>query len=281
MKWFSPVFSVMMQNFRKWRQDCRIWISLALLLIFIHSATSNLSVFCDYTGIKCTPWIYPFLYMQYYAKMLFFFPLVLIFSNAPFTDRNQLYVILRCGRIRWCLGQICYIVAASGVYFLFILFSSVLLNLRCITFSGEWGKILTTLANTNAGTQFQIGFAAERNVIEMMTPVQATWFTFLHSWISGSLLGLVIFLANTKLKGFGTFFAGFLLVFSAIASKQTALAKFSPITWSTLNYIHLAPNDRLPSYGYITISYILLAAALTAVMLITARKYNFEDAFRK
>ena len=281
MKWFKPVISVMIQNFRKWRQDCRIWISLALLMIFIHSATSQLSVFCDYADIKCTPWIYPFLYMQHYQKILYFLPLILIFSNAPFTDNNQLYMILRCGRIRWCLGQICYIIAASAIYFLFIIFASVLLNLKCMTFSGEWGKILTTLANTNAGSQFQIAFSVNRNVIDMFTPFQATWFTFLHSWASGIILGLVIFLANTKLKGIGTFFAAFLLVFSALASKQPSMVKYSPITWSTLNYIHLTQNDLFPSYGYITVSYILLFAVLLLVMLVIARRYSFEEAFRK
>jgi hypothetical protein len=159
--------------------------------------------------------------------------------------------------------------------------SSVLLNLNCITFSADWGKVLTTLANTNAGTQFHLGFTPDRNVINLMTPMQATWFTFLHSWASGALLGLIIFLANTKLKGIGTFLAAFLLVFSALASKQTALAKYSPITWSTLNYIHLTPNDMLPSYGYITVSYILLTVILLTVMIFAAKKYNFEDAFRK
>ena len=169
MKWFNPIFSVMMQDFRKWRQDCRIWISLALLLIFIHSQSDNLSVFCQYTGIKCTQWIFPFLYMQYYTKMLFFFPLVLIFSNAPFTDRNQLYIILRCGRIRWCLGQICYIIAASAIYFLFVMVSSVLLNLNCITISADWGKVLTTLANTDAGTYPSTNTSARRKLRSFLT----------------------------------------------------------------------------------------------------------------
>lgn len=87
MKWFKSIFSIVLQNFRKWKYDCRIWIALFIVLIFIHSLTKGLSDICDYTGVKSSPWTFPFLYMQYYNKMLFFFPLILIFSNAPFIDK--------------------------------------------------------------------------------------------------------------------------------------------------------------------------------------------------
>lgn len=248
MKWFKSIFSIVLQNFRKWKYDCRIWIALFIVLIFIHSLTKGLSDICDYTGVKSSPWTFPFLYMQYYNKMLFFFPLILIFSNAPFIDKNQLYVLIRTGRNKWCIGQMLYIVVASALYFAFVMVFSIVLNLDCIEFTGEWGKLLNTLANTTMGTKFQLGFSPERNVINMFSPISAMWFTFLHSWISGVILGFVIFLFNMKIKGSGTFLASFLLVFSAVAAKQTSLVKMSPVSWSTLNYIQLKPNDGLPSY---------------------------------
>lgn len=280
MKWFKSVFSIALQNFRKWRYDCRIWISLFILLMFIHSYTKGLSYFCDYVNLKSSPWIYPFLYMQYYTKLLFFFPLILIFSNAPFVDSNQLYIIARSGRIKWCIGQICYIFIASAIYFIFIILFSILMNIRCIDFTRDWGKVLNTLANTNAGTQFQIGFSPDSNVIKMFSPLQAIWFTFLHSWISGVILGLIIFLFNMRFKGIGTFMASFILVFSAIASKRISLIKVSPITWSTLNYIHLSRNDKLPNYGYISISYVCILVLLLIIILCISKNYNFDKDFK-
>ena len=118
MNWVRPVVSITMQNFRKWKQDCRIWIAFGIVLVLIHSATKGLSGLCAYTGVRLSPWIFPFLYGSYYSKLLFFFPLVLIFSNAPFMDRNQLYVVIRSGRYRWCLGQMLYIILASALYFI-------------------------------------------------------------------------------------------------------------------------------------------------------------------
>mgnify|MGYP000178248066 CR=1 FL=1 len=281
MKFFRSVYSISLQNFRKWKYDSRILITIFFLLIFIHSYTKGLSSFCDYVNVKSSPWIYPFLYMQYYNKLLFFFPLLLIFSNAPFIDSNQLYIIARSGRIKWCMGQICYIFITSSIYFVFIILFSILLNIKCIEFTNDWGKVINTLANTNAGTEFQIGFSPDRNIVNMFSPLQAVWFTFLHSWVSGVVLGLIIFLFNMIFKGVGTFISSFILVFSAIASKQISLVKFSPVTWSTLNYIHIIKNDGLPNYRYITVGYIGISFVLLILILFVSKKYNYDKDFKK
>lgn len=198
---------------------------------------------------------------------------MLIFSNAPFIDNNQLYVIARSGRTKWFIGQVFYIAITSALYFIFIILSSILLNLDCISFSNEWGKIITTIANTNVGTNFNIELNVSKNVIQFFTPVQAMWFTFLHSWFSGMILGYVIFLFNLNIKGSGTFVASFILVFSAIASKQIFLTKYSPIAWSTMNYIQLKSNDGLPTYNYVCIVYFITITALIACIFISSKRF--------
>ncbi len=281
MKWFKPIYSITLQNFRKWKYDYRIWIALLIMLIFVHSYTKGLSSYCDYVNMKSSPWIFPFLYMQYYTKLLFFFPLILIFSNAPFVDTNQLYVIIRSGRIKWCIGQILYIIVTSAIYFALIILFSVVLNLDCINFTNDWGKVLNTLANTNAASQFEVGFTPNQTVISLFSPLQAMWFTFFHSWISGIILGLIIFLFNMSFKGVGTFISSFVLVFSAIASKQISLVKFSPITWSTLNYLHININDKLPSYGYVSAFYICTLVILIIIILLFSKHYNIDKTLKR
>ncbi|MBQ2980892.1 MAG: hypothetical protein IJD58_02075 [Lachnospiraceae bacterium] len=281
MKWFKSVIFIALQNFRKWRYDCRIWIALIMVLIFIHSTTKGLSDICSYTGVQSAPWIFPFLYMPFYSKMLFFFPLVLIFSNAPFVDKNQLYVLIRAGKSKWCIGQTLYIIAASALYFIFIMAFSIVLNFDCIEFTGEWGKLLNTLANTDMNFKFQLDFDVEKDVINMFTPMGAMWFTFLHSWISGVILGFAMFLFNMKIRGGGTLLASFMVVFSAVAAKNISLTKMSPVSWSTLNYIQLQNNDRLPSYGYVATSYAVLLFVLFLMILLSIKKYNFDQEIKK
>ena len=281
MRWCKSVMLIALHNFRKWVYDCRVWIALFLVLIFVHSTTKQLSDICNYTNTKVSPWIFPFLYMPYYKKLLFFFPLILIFSNAPFIDKNQLYVLIRSGKSKWCIGQILYIAITSALYFLFIMVFSVVLNLDCIEFTGEWGKLLNTLGHTDIAYRFRLGFQSEKDVISMFTPMSAMWFTFLHSWISGMILGFVVFLFNMKIRGSGSFLASFMLVLSAVAAKNISLLKVSPVSWSTLNHIQLKPNDRLPSYGYVTTVYVIILLILFATILFSAKRYNFDQEIKK
>ena len=45
------------------------------------------------------------------TRMLFYFGVVLLFCNAPFMDDQQMFVLVRTGRLRWFAGQLAYIVA--------------------------------------------------------------------------------------------------------------------------------------------------------------------------
>ena len=276
MRWLKTVGSIAGLNFRKWKSDCRIWIAFLLVLILIHSTTKQLSDICSYADVKSSPWIFPFLYMGYYNKMLFFFPLILIFSNAPFVDTNQFYVLYRAGRRKWCIGQMLYIVAASAVYFAFIMVFSIVLNLDCIEFTGEWGKMLNTLAKTTLGKRFGLGIQPDTDVLASFTPLSAMWFTFLHSVVCGAILGFIIFLFNMKVRGGGTLLAALMVVLSGEAAKRGFLVKFSPVSWSTLNYFHLKPYDKLPSYPYVTAVYIGLVIVLLVMLLYFVRSYNFD-----
>ncbi len=281
MNWFRPICSISLQNFRKWKYDYRVWIALLIMLVFVHSYTNGLSSFCDYVNIKSSPWIFPFLYTQYYVKLLFFFPLILIFSNAPFVDNNELYVIIRSGRIKWSIAQILYIIISTAIYFFLVILFSIIFNLNIICITDEWGKVLNTLANTDAADQFNIGFKPDKNIINLFSPIQAMWFTFLHSWISGIILGLIIFLFNMIFKGFGTFISSIVLVFSAIASKELSLVKYSPVTWSTLNYLHIHINDNFPSYGYIGVFYSVSIFLLILAIVLVSKNYDIDKALKR
>ena len=281
MRWCRPVRSVAMQNIRKWKSDYRVWIALLLAAIIVHSLTKGLGEFVEQTGVKSSPWIFPFLYMRYYNKLLLFFPLILIFCNAPFFDQNQLYVLARAGKRKWCTGQLLYIFTTSALYFAYIFLLSIILNLRYITFTSEWGKVMNTLAKTRASLNYGIEFSAEENVIRLFSPMSAVWFTFLFSWVSGVILGLITFFLNMRIRGTGSFAASCLLVFSAVAAKDTKFLPFSPISWSTLNSLHLSERDRKPAYGYVCSVYTVIAVALFLIILLTVKKHNFDQEMKE
>lgn len=274
MKSFRTIMAVCTQNIRKWGTNYRMWMAAIIALIFIHSFTKGIGIFCAQVGISVSPWIYPFLYSDRYMKLLFFFPLILLFCDAPFVDDNQAYVILRAKRLTWGMGQITYIMIGSALYFLFLVFGTIVLNLPYMMFTGEWGKVLGTLANTNAAQVTGVTAIVSGHVINLFTPLQAMWFTFLLSWLSGIFLGLLIYVVNTisNTRVLGTLAASFFLVFSAVVSRKPELQWFSPISWNTIGCIDIGGTTRYPTITYILTAYAILIVLLAVCALAVNRK---------
>ena len=137
---------VAIQNIRKWRTNYRIWILVILTMIFVQCYTKEISTNALAMGMKSSPWLYPFLYTDRYIRILFMLPLIFIYCDAPFIDKNQIYILMRCKRKLWSIGQIIYIFMTSAMYFSLIAAMTIVLNIRNIEYMNDWGKVLGTLA---------------------------------------------------------------------------------------------------------------------------------------
>ena len=97
---------VAIQNIRKWRTNYRIWILVILTMIFVQCYTKEISTNALAMGMKSSPWLYPFLYTDRYIRILFMLPLIFIYCDAPFIDKNQIYILMRCKRKLWSIGKV-------------------------------------------------------------------------------------------------------------------------------------------------------------------------------
>lgn len=278
MKLFNVASYVCLQNFRKWLVDYRVWIIAILLFMFTQIFTKEIIEFSKAINIEVTPWIFPFLFTQKFVKLLFFFPLILLFCDAPFIDDNQAYVIARSGRIPWSLGQIAYIIIASGIYFLFLLFLTIIINISHIQFTSSWGKVLGTLANTNASSVIGLKTFVSRNILYYFTPLQAMWFTFFLSWLVGVVLGLVIYVINSlsNTRMWGVLIASFLLVLDAAVTGYSSIYQFSPVSWSNLDRIDINGTTQMPSISYIYIGLAILIIGLIISAITVNRKQSIH-----
>jgi hypothetical protein len=278
MRLFRISRHVCYQNFRKWPTNYRVWVITILLIMLTHNFTSEIVDFAAKQNMDVSPWIFPFLFTQKYIKLLFFFPLILLFSDAPFMDENQPYIITRSGRTPWSIGQISYLVIATVLYFLFLIFISIVINLPYIHFSMEWGKVLGTLANTNAAVEIQLKTVISPSTIHYFTPLQAMWFSFLLLWLSGVFLGLVIYVMNclTNTRIVGLLVASFFLVLDATILGRPDLYRFSPVSWSNLNRIDIEGISQMPSISYIYTGYILLIGGLVITAFLVNRKQSIS-----
>lgn len=279
MKYIKTIFLISFQNFRKWKTDYRIWVLAILVMIITHGQISDINRVADMIGTPQTAWLYPFLYAQFYMKLIYTLPLLFLFCDAPFLDANQGFVIARAGRTKWCFGQMLYIILASAVYYLFIIALTILFPLFRIEWSTDWGMLINTVTQSNVLSSLNIGtFTFNQNVIAYFTPLQAMWFTFLVSWFSGILLGVLIYACNVFLKSkiAGGIASGILILLSAFLSNENPTGKgasyFSPFSWNTLNQIDIAGLTNSPPFQYVVMFYLVGIMLLAMLILFVNRK---------
>lgn len=278
MKLFRTAGYISLQNFRKWSSNYRVWVIAILLAILTHNFTKEIADFARDININVSPWLFPFLFTQKFIKLLFFFPLILLFSDAPFIDDHQPYVIARSGRTPWSIGQIGYIVIASAIYFFFLMLLAIVINLPTIQFTSEWGKVLGTLANTNASIVVGLKTFITPSTIFYFSPLQAMWFSFFLSWMAGIFLGLIIYVINSisNTRIFGVLTASFFLVLDATITGKPDLYRFSPVSWSNLDRIDIEGTTQMPTISYIYIGFAVLITVMAITAVIVNRKQSIN-----
>lgn len=282
MKLIRTAFSICIQNIRKWRNDYRIWTIGILLLFMLKIYVDDFLNLCQKLNTSLPFWIFPFLYQQYYMKVIFSIPLVLLFCNAPFIDDNQIYIYVRCGRTKWLFGQLLYILISSAIYYIFLMIACLL---TAWVYGGtpiaEWGKVLTTVAEMNISRLGNYQFIEVSDmVIRCFKPSQACFFTFLMSWSNAVLIGIIMFALNylLKQKYAGIIASSFLVVFSFFVeiSGYPKLIYFSPVSWITLDKIDIGNTTNYPNFTYCIFFYWTMILILIMLIFLLGKKREFD-----
>lgn len=275
-------FRICIHNLRKWRKDTRIWIIAILLFVLVWDNVSILNELSNALGVKSSIWLYPFLYTQYHQKLIFTIPLLLLYNNAPFIDQNSLYMIARCKKSSWHIGQFLYIIAAAFFYYLFIFLCSVIMALPYAEFSLDWGTSIYTMSSTfmtqNTGHNF---LAISPYIISYFTPLQATWFTFLMSFLMAVMLGLLIYICNivTQTKFVGGILSSIMIIFSCFTEGfygESNMRKFSPVSWITVDKLDVGGITSNPTFPYCMTVYLVTIIAAMVGILIFRKKLKLD-----
>lgn len=279
MNFIKSILNICSQNFRKWITDYRIWMIYIIMFILIHSHVSEIASIASAIDEPSSIWIYPFLYSQFYMKLIFTMPIILFFCDAPFIDSNQMFVIVRAGRIKWLIAQLLYILISSAFYYVFIILSTVLLSLPNSSLEMSWGTVLYNIANSSVAGDLNFNFVNVSDyILRYFTPLEATWFTFLLSWISAVFIGIIIFVVNfiTNSKYIGSVIASIIIILSCFVANDgfSNLIPYSPITWNTLNFIDVGGTTAYPSFNYCMTVYGVGIFSLIVVLFLSHKKKN-------
>lgn len=249
----------MCNNFRKWKSSYRVFIVFLSVLVFTFIREDYLRQYAQDVGLAVTPYFFAFQMDDGITRMSFYFGVVLLFCNAPFMDDQQMFVLVRTGRLRWFAGQLAYIVAANLVYFLWTALTTVLVLIPQVGFSTDWGGIIRMCAENNG----LAGVVMHKEIVEAYTPLAACLITYGLNVLVGTLLGLVVFLGNMLgSRIYGSAVAIGWIVFSNMIDvvRLPKLRVLSPLHWTT-TYAYLRSDDAVPLW------YIL--AVESAIILVT------------
>lgn len=279
MKLLRTAYAICLQNVRKWQTDYRIWMIAILMIIMVNIYVDDMKKISAFLGSDVPFWIFPFIYSQFHTKVIYTLGVVIMFCNAPFTDQNQIFVYSRSGRVKWLCGQILYIFFASALYYIFLFCVSIV----CTVFVGkpslEWGATLHIISSSSAALEAGCPFVVIPSMIlNCFTPLQAVWFTFLTSWCSAAVLGLIIFFCNyvSGTQILGVLISSVLVILSVVV-RGTPLVKFSPVSWNTVDNIDVGGMTVYPSFTYCMCVYAGLIVLLVAGILAIGRKRGYYE----
>lgn len=276
----KKIFCIAMYSIRQWITNPRIICLFVLMSAFVWNDFEVIGNLTGMTGIKTNPLIFPFFSSDPVKQLILLAGIVFLFSDAPFINKNQPYIIIRSKRIPWVLGQILYIVMASAIYFLFLMLVSILVLLPYGTFATNgWGKIIQTLAQTDVGAQIKLQFGITKEITTFYSPFEAFGLSFLLNWGVACFLGLLLFVINMKFnRMLGLVAAGVILFFDLLVTNMLppTFYHFSPVSLSRLSVLDPMGVSLFPKLTYPFVFFSVSIVVLSALLVVSIKKISIE-----
>lgn len=291
MRGIRQSISVVGYNFQHWRKNARIIVTFALAFVLCFLLTDKAVQFAkEHNTTMQLAEAFIWTFGDSDSILLVSLLLILLFADMPFLSSGTPFYLMRMNRRRWIAGQLLYTAAATILFLLFILASTILVCIRQSYIGNIWSETAAILGYSGAGEAIAVPSLVK--TLEMSFPYRAM-FTIFGLMLSYTLVLVFIMLVFTLWKGsaagivsgfvFSVF--GFLLkpttidaVFQLPAGlyykANVAVGWLSPLNQATY-HMHNFGYDRLPRmwqsfaiFGALIVLEFLLA-------LLAIRKYNF------
>ena len=103
-------------NVRKWSSCYRIYMIVPLIIVFTNIHAKWIYRYIEDQQLAISNWYCVFQMGDGITRMLFYFALILLVCNAPYSDEQQLFSLIRLGRRKWMCGQILYTFLANVIF---------------------------------------------------------------------------------------------------------------------------------------------------------------------
>lgn len=248
----------------------KIWAAVVLILTmtFVH-LSGYVFLLRDFDlpisiGAICGLFSNPFFIMIDFTGLL------LIFSEMPFNDSQQTFMVTRSGKRAWCIGQILYIIVVSVFIMLAILLFSMLLFAGRLSFDDSWGKIMHAVNNAEIIKKYPIRSSLSTDVMSMIAPMDAIACTVPLTLLTFTSYGAMVFALNMYSRKIAGTVVGVVFMTLNLVSGYFMYGWLPWITmlgWCSIekiNFTHSGTNPT-PEHAYIMLSGIFVLSVAAAL----------------
>lgn len=200
-------------------------------------------------GILACNFSYPTLVLNIYLALL------LVFSELPFRDSQQIAMITRGGKRAWFLSQILYVFAVSIGVIILISLVSVIILIGRLSFGNAWGRIIT---NASGLGKYDIPSVISASALSEFSPYKAIAWSLPVAALIMIAFGCVILSLNSLKSSVGTVVGALIVALTLIGRWMSFPGSryFMLLDWSdfsTLN-THNTPKTPAPEFqvGFLT-----------------------------
>ena len=279
-------------NFRQWKGNMRVISAFVLVFILCFLLTDKTVGFAEECGstmqvLEAFIWAFG----DSNSILLISLLLLLLFADMPFITTATPFFLSRCSRKIWVLGQMLYIVLATFLYLLFVLFSTCVLCMQYAYPANIWSRTAANLAYSQAGKE--LALPATAKIVEMSRPYQVMLGIFGLLLLYTLVMVFIMLLCNLKWGSVaGILGALAFSIYGALLNPENISVLFhlpeelyykarvwvgwlSPLNHATFT-MHDFGYDLLPTLRQTGMIFAALFVILILLVMRVLRTYGFE-----
>ena len=218
------------------------------------------------------------------VDLIFLLGSIYLFSKVPFLERWQMYQQIRYGKTKWGFIQIGKIVLSSFSYVFVIFMLSFLALAKNLHYEKGWGKVLYTLALTDAGEIYEEEFPISYQLInDNKVPIFIFGKTILIISLIVMTIGLLMYLISICFSRLVAIiitimFSIFpIMIEEADIQIQRLLVEVIPTEWIKIYKIGNTYNTvQSPDWNTIIVRLIILNVLLSIFIIYRIHKMEFN-----
>lgn len=273
---FKGVDKIVEYNIKRWNGSYHIILGIIYIIMITDMMLKPARELIELLNVYPETFAFPLLWNSTFFLMLFYFGVIIFFSDAPFGDTMAQFIIIRCGKMKFVLGQIVYIVFMGIIIpLMFFVIQAVMLP---VELQNKWGKFWGTMAQTDVATQVGCRINFSYHILWDYKPYIATIITMALCILLTIMTGLALYLfclLNKKVLGI-CIISLFLILPNVVEWLNfTTFYWLSPYSWICLDTTMKNYNGSLPSLGY---AFFMLSTIISFLIIgIILRVKNMQE----